>query len=231
MSIGEGNRGRVRMRWYRPRAGTVRPPIVRVQGGSFWNGSIDQLEVRATGVRRAIAVGATVVDVDYRLAPGDPSAEAIENVESAVNWALLHVDDHHKGRGVLLEGVSTGAPLAAATALRFRDRGEGAIVGILLAAPTLDLRSDSATKLDLRDFPPTHVMVADADEFRGAGVTFVHALRGAGVSVTASRHLGLAHDAHAYTGKWRGARLWQHESNAALIELADDALRTEVDPA
>ncbi|MFJ3901940.1 alpha/beta hydrolase [Streptomyces sp. NPDC090025] len=86
---------------------------------------------------RALAArtGATVVSVDYRRAPEHRFPAAEDDVDTVVRWAAAH-----PGRRLVLAGDSAGGNLAAACALRARDRGGPALAGQLLVYPVLDHR-------------------------------------------------------------------------------------------
>ncbi|MDR0594234.1 MAG: alpha/beta hydrolase [Bifidobacteriaceae bacterium] len=72
---------------------------------------------------------------------------------------------------------------------------------------------------DLSGLPPTHIMVAEVDPLRDQGLAYAARLRQAGVSVTASLHLGELHGSASVIGRFRGARLWQEEVCAALRDF------------
>jgi acetyl esterase len=91
---------------------------------------------------RALAAGlnATVVSLDYPLAPEHPYPAALEQTLTALRWLA-------SGRsglpgdpdGLILAGESAGGNLAAAALLRLRDEGETLpIAAALLVVPVLD---------------------------------------------------------------------------------------------
>lgn len=134
----DGPHGALRVRIYRP----VEPTghgIVWAHGGGFAAGDLDMPE--ADGVARGLAAhGATVVSVDYRLAPLAPGAEGVrhpvasEEVGFAFTWAA--------GAGLArgpwaIGGASAGANLAASATLRLRHTGGALPALVALAYPTL----------------------------------------------------------------------------------------------
>ncbi|MDY6997335.1 MAG: alpha/beta hydrolase [Actinomycetota bacterium] len=135
----------VRVRLHRPpRAGDPGPALLWIHGGGYVIGSAAQDDVLCR--RFARELDATVVSVDYRLAPEHPYPAAVEDCYSALRWlsALPAVDP---GR-VAIGGASAGGGLAAALALHTRDLGEMALAAQLLVYPMLDDRSVARAELD-----------------------------------------------------------------------------------
>ncbi len=136
----------VRVRVYRARGETApRPAVVYIHGGGFIAGDLDTEEVRC--VRFAGEADCVVVSVDYRLAPEHRYPAALDDCDAVLGWTAasadaLGVDADRIG----LAGASSGGNLAAATALRARDRGEPAVAFQLLVYPTLDDRRTTASQ-------------------------------------------------------------------------------------
>ncbi len=86
-------------------------------------------------------VGATVVNVDYDVAPQARYPVAQEQAHDV----LAHVAEAGDGR-VAVGGFSAGGNLAASAALQARDRGSCAPLLQLLGVPSLDLAGDPAAK-------------------------------------------------------------------------------------
>jgi acetyl esterase/lipase len=105
----------------------------------------------ATDVLPALAplaarVGAAIVAVEYRLAPENRYPAAVEDVYAGLEWlaanaATLGLDPTR----IIIDGVSAGGGLAAATALLSRDRQGPDLLGQMLICPMLDDRNDSAS--------------------------------------------------------------------------------------
>src|SRR6185295_6703199 len=80
----------------------------------------------------ACAAGATVVGVDYRLAPEHPFPAALDDAFAAVQWASAR---HER---VAVAGDSAGAGLALGVAMRGRDEAALNLAGqFLLYPPTV----------------------------------------------------------------------------------------------
>jgi acetyl esterase/lipase len=85
--------------------------------------------------------GATVVSVEYRLAPEHPHPAPVEDCYAGLRWVAGHAAELGVDPGrILIAGGSAGGGLAAAVALMARDRGGPALVGQLLLCPMLDDR-------------------------------------------------------------------------------------------
>lgn len=129
--------GGVAARLYRPEheAGGV---LVWAHGGGWTYGDLDTCE----GVARALAdrAGCAVLALDYRLAPEHPFPAAFDDTWSAVEWAGRRFD------AVAVGGDSSGGNLAAAAALKARDRGVP-LAAQLLVYPVLDSTPDTEFKL------------------------------------------------------------------------------------
>jgi acetyl esterase len=117
-----GPAGTIPARFYEPPGTGLegRPLIVYFHGGGWTIGDLDTCD----GVCRflALEVPATVLSVDYRLAPEHPFPAAVEDALAAFRWAAdgntrLGVDPSR----VAVAGDSAGGNLAAAVSLLARD--------------------------------------------------------------------------------------------------------------
>jgi acetyl esterase len=107
------------------------PVVVYLHGGGWVVGDLDTHDPVCRRVGTALA--ATVVSVDYRLAPEHPFPAGLEDAETALRWAA----DRYPGRALGVAGDSAGASLAAGLALRARDAGL-VLAGQLLFYPPTD---------------------------------------------------------------------------------------------
>lgn len=137
------------MRLHRPAgSGEQTSALLWLHGGGYIMGSpvIDDAVCRTF----ANLLGVTVAAAGYRLAPENPYPAALDDAYFALKWiaGLPAVDPSR----VAIGGESGGAGLAAALAIRARDRGEITPVLQVLAYPMLDDRSASRTGLDSSNY-------------------------------------------------------------------------------
>lgn len=140
-----GQACRVPVRFYRPEPDGVHPAIVFVHGGGFilrGLGSHDEMCRRL-----AAGTGSVVIAVDCRPSPEHPYPAAVDDACTAV----LHIT---RDAGVLgldpdriaITGISSGAAIAAGTALRCRDAGGPRIALQVLLTPMLRHREATASR-------------------------------------------------------------------------------------
>jgi acetyl esterase len=129
----------VRCRMFAPEGRA--PVVLYVHGGGWALGSPEECEPLCRLL--ALRSGWATIAPDYRLAPEHPYPAALEDIERVLAWlrARGEVLDLDTSR-LALAGDSAGANLAAATALRARDRGGTDITFQALLCPALDLIGD-----------------------------------------------------------------------------------------
>lgn len=232
----------VPIRTYRPVDDTG-ATVVYLHGGGWVMGDVDTHDPVCRRV--ANATGATVVSVDYRLAPEDPHPAALDDAEAV----LRQLAD---GSGPIgLAGDSAGASLAAGLALRARDGGVP-LAGQLLFYPATDPTASqpsitqngtgyflTAADLtffweqylpggagaddpqiallgaDVRGVAPAVVATAEFDPLRDEGHAYAAHLERAGVPVRRIEGPGLIHGYAAFLGVVDSA------DNAASTALAE----------
>jgi acetyl esterase len=145
-----GPGGRIPLRIYTPDAASPRPAIVFLHGGGWVIGNLESHD----GTCRELAnrAGATVVSVDYRLAPETRFPGAAEDCFAATRWvvenaAALGADP----RRVAVAGDSAGGNLAAVVAQISRDRGGPPLRFQLLVYPVADADFERASYRDNAD--------------------------------------------------------------------------------
>ena len=118
----------VRSRCSRPPHPTSGRTLLHLHGGGFTVGS--PATHRALAAHLAVATGATVHLLDYRLAPEHPFPAAVDDVLAAWRELLARGADP---ADTALTGDSAGAWLVLTTALRLRDAGEPlpAVLGLI----------------------------------------------------------------------------------------------------
>ncbi|MER6996351.1 alpha/beta hydrolase [Streptomyces sp. NPDC000410] len=116
------------------------PPVVVFFHGGGW--VLCDLDTH-DGLCRELAhrTGGLVVSADYRRAPEHRFPAAEDDAYAVLVWAA----ERYGGRPFVVAGDSSGGNLAAAVALRARDRGGPALTGQLLFYPALDQRLDGVS--------------------------------------------------------------------------------------
>ncbi|MFD6068442.1 alpha/beta hydrolase [Amycolatopsis lurida] len=140
----------VPIRIYRPRE--AQGAVIWLHGGGWVMGNLETEHPWAA--RLAETSGATVISVEYRLAPENPFPAAFDDVYAVLNWTA----DHAAELGVApdriaIGGHSAGGGLAAATALRARDEGGPRLCFQLLNQPGLDDRQETWSARNFTDTP------------------------------------------------------------------------------
>jgi acetyl esterase len=124
------------------------PVVLYLHGGGWALGSVEEAEPFCRAL--ANASGWAVLVAGYRLAPEHPYPAAIEDVERTVTWLERHGGGLELDAArIALAGDSAGANLAAAVALRARDRGAPALCLQALLCPALDLHDEAGIRSEL----------------------------------------------------------------------------------
>ncbi|MCT7659747.1 alpha/beta hydrolase [Mycobacterium deserti] len=120
----DGPAGKIALRVYRPPLESQDPPpvVVFIHGGGWAVGDLDSYDGEAR--THAVAAGAVVVSVDYRLAPEHPYPAAVDDVWAATQWVAAHADELGvDAERLAVAGDSAGGNLAAVVAMLARDAG------------------------------------------------------------------------------------------------------------
>ncbi len=134
-----GAAGPIRARLYVPRR--ARGLVLFIHGGGFVMCGLDSHEGICAGLARASR--ASVLAIDYRLAPEHPFPAAPEDCLAAYRWLVAQADVLGRGNpGVAVAGDSAGGTLAAALCLMARDRGVTPPLLQLLFYPATTGRED-----------------------------------------------------------------------------------------
>ncbi|QFU92517.1 alpha/beta hydrolase [Amycolatopsis sp. YIM 10] len=147
-----GPHGEIPLRSFRPNDESRAPVLVYFHGGGMCMGSNHSFEPLARNL--AHHSGATVVSVDYRLAPEAPPPAQFDDAYTATAWVAEHAGelDVDPDRLVVL-GDSAGGTLAAAVALAARDREGPGIFGQVLIYPGLDRDMGARSMTECADAP------------------------------------------------------------------------------
>lgn len=173
-----------------PAATEVRGVYLDVPGGGFSLGPTAGGDARNAALAESLRMA--VVSVDHRLAPEDPWPAAPDDCETAARWLIDQAGARFGTTRLAIGGSSAGATLAMTTLLRLRDSGQaGSLAGAALQFGTYDLSGRTpAGRLiadeyfleayvghladrtlpdvspvfgDLRDLPPTLLIVGASD--------------------------------------------------------------------
>ena len=106
--------------------------IVYYHGGGWVFGSVEDSDAVCRAL--AVASGARLVSVDYRLAPEHCFPAAADDAFAALVW----VGEHHADGPIVVAGDSAGGNLAAVSALRAREAGGPEIALQILVYPIVD---------------------------------------------------------------------------------------------
>ena len=107
------------MEWLHEKEKTSEKAILMLHGGAYiraldYNGAT----YRRIGEQYAKISGASVLIVDYRIAPENPYPAALEDALLGYKWLL---DNGYKGEDIIIAGDSAGGGLTLAVALYLRD--------------------------------------------------------------------------------------------------------------
>ncbi len=166
-----GPAGQIPLRIYRPSSASGQPMLVYLHGGGMVMGSNHSFEPLARTL--AAESNATVVAVDYRLAPESPPPAQFDDAYSATTWVADNADRLGVDSSRLaVVGDSAGGSLAAAVVLAARDHDGPDICCQVLLYPGLD--RDMAA--------PSITALADAPMLSIDDINYMHDLadRGAG---------------------------------------------------
>lgn len=172
-----GPSGPLDLRVYRPTTDPAAPVVVYLHGGGLAMGSNVSFEPLARHL--ALAAGATVVAVGYRLAPEWAPPVQVEESYAAAVWVAGHARELRVDPGRLtVAGDSAGGGLAAGAALLARDRGGPRLFAQVLLYPGLDRDMGAASVLAMPDAPA----------LRRDDITYLHELADAEATEPADRY-------------------------------------------
>jgi acetyl esterase len=151
--VAETPQGAIPLRVYRPAgvpATTPLPAYVYFHGGGWVIGDLETHDVLCRQL--TAASGASVISVDYRLAPEHKFPAAADDAWAATRWVVAHAGELGlDGRRLAVGGDSAGGNLAAVVALMARDAGGPAIALQVLIYPVTDVMSETRSYADFAD--------------------------------------------------------------------------------
>lgn len=127
-----------------------RPGVVFFHGGGLIMGTIYfGLNIVSDLVKDP---GATIISVNYGLAPEKQGSALVEDCYAALLWVSEHlrelgIDPHR----LMVAGISAGGGLAAGTAILARDRQGPKLCAQLLVCPMLDDRCSTVSSLQFEE--------------------------------------------------------------------------------
>lgn len=139
-----GPAGEIPVRIYTPLGNGPFPVVVHIHGGGWVIGSLDACD----DVCRALCnfSDAVIVSVDYRLAPEYRYPAGLDDCWAALKWVVEHVSViGGDATRIAVCGDSSGANLAAATALYSRDNGGPQLALQVLIYPVTNFGFDTAS--------------------------------------------------------------------------------------
>lgn len=134
--------------WLRTPDGDTKRLLIYFHGGGFLFGSSGSHRVVTSNLARLTA--ASVLSVDYRLAPEHPAPAAHDDCFDAYCWALKQ---GYEPAAIALGGDSAGGNLALSSALRARDEGIPMPGCVVMLSPALDLAGDGESHTRLKNAP------------------------------------------------------------------------------
>jgi acetyl esterase len=142
--ISRGDAHEMRAALYIPESPSPVPIMVYMHGGGWVLGSYTGVDTLARAlVNRS---GCAILSIDYRLAPECKHPAALEDVDRALTWVVAN--GYQRGldpKCLAVGGDSSGANLAAAVSLLYRDRGSPTLAFQLLVYPALDHDHDNGS--------------------------------------------------------------------------------------
>jgi acetyl esterase len=151
--VAETPQGAIPLRMYRPAGvpeSTRLPAYVYFHGGGWVIGDLETHDVLCRQL--AAASAASVVSVDYRLAPEHKFPAAADDAWAATRWIVAHAAELGLDAGRLaVGGDSAGGNLAAVVALMARDAGGPAIRQQVLIYPVTDVMRETGSYADFAE--------------------------------------------------------------------------------
>lgn len=144
ISVSSADAEGINAEWLRASNASDEAVILYLHGGGYLIGSLASHRHLCASLSRAS--GASVLALDYRLAPEHPFPAALEDALAAFHWLL---QQGAKASQVVIAGDSAGGGLTLATLLALRDEGTELPAGGVCLSPWVDLTnsSESFTKI------------------------------------------------------------------------------------
>jgi epsilon-lactone hydrolase len=124
--------------WVRASNASDEAVMLYLHGGGYTIGSLVSHRHLCASLSRAS--GASVLALDYRLAPEHPFPAAVEDAVASYHWLL---NQGTKAGHMVIAGDSAGGGLTVATLLALRDEGAELPAGGVCLSPWVDLSNSS----------------------------------------------------------------------------------------
>lgn len=124
--------------------------ILHFHGGGYV-GAMRRHYKRMAGLYSEVGHGATVLTVDYRVAPEHPFPAALDDAVTSYNWLL---EQGYAEEQIVVAGDSAGGGLAMALCHTLKDKGEKLPAGIIAMSPWADLTASGSSYTDNFDIDP-----------------------------------------------------------------------------
>lgn len=141
----------VRIKLYEPKGKKeILPGILHIHGGAYVFNTADDFD--NVCIELATDINATIVSVDYRLAPEHPFPAAIDDCYAALKWFSENAPDLGVDSSrIAVFGGSAGGGLTAAVSLLSRDRKGPSIAFQMPNCPMIDDRCNTSSCLQITD--------------------------------------------------------------------------------
>jgi acetyl esterase len=157
--------GQIGARRYEPAGADADAVVVWLHGGGWVICDLDSHDAMCRML--ANAAGATVISVDYRMAPEHAFPGPLDDCFDALSW----VAEQYPSQPLVLGGDSAGGNLTAACTLRAREQGGPRIDYQALVYPAVDFVNRRPSHDEHGDSPDSFLSLADMEWFGGHYVT------------------------------------------------------------
>ena len=141
--------GGIHAEWIEPSGADPDRVILYLHGGGYCLCSLDTH--RGLAARLALASGARLLIIDYRLAPENPYPAALEDALAAYRWLLAQ---GIPAKQIAVGGDSAGGGLTLATAVSLRDASQALPAALFLLSPWTDLTFSGKSILTRKKVDP-----------------------------------------------------------------------------
>ncbi len=124
------------LRIYTPKGKGPFAVYISMHGGGWVFGSLDSHDPFCQSIAQQANV--IVVSIDYRLAPEHKYPAAFDDCYAAVDWVAKHIQDWGGDTSkLMIGGVSAGGNLAAAVALKAKEKKFPVVIAQVLICPVM----------------------------------------------------------------------------------------------